>query len=222
LITPSLDEMSHLAKELEREGFDIPLLIGGATTSRAHTAVKIEPHYHGEARWSTCPTPPAASPSPPTLLSPSQRDGFLAEVKKEYAALREQHAGKKVRVGRISLAAARANRAKIDWSNYHPKKPSFLGVRAFERYPLSELVPRIDWTPFFQTWELVGRYPDILEDEVVGEQARELHRDALAMLDRIVRDGSLEARAVLGFSRPTPPKTTWRSTPTINGERCRR
>ncbi|MBK6683957.1 MAG: methionine synthase [Deltaproteobacteria bacterium] len=198
LITPSLDEMSHLAKELEREGFDIPLLIGGATTSRAHTAVKIEPHY----RRGPVIYVPDASRSvtvASNLLSPGQRDGFLAEVKKEYAALREQHAGKKVRVGRISLAAARANRAKIDWSNYHPKKPSFLGVRAFERYPLSELVPRIDWTPFFQTWELVGRYPDILEDEVVGEQARELHRDALAMLDRIVRDGSLEARAVLGF-----------------------
>ena len=198
LITPSLDEMVHVAKEMQREGFDIPLLIGGATTSKVHTAVKIEPGYkRGPTLYVNDASRSVGVVS--NLLSDTAKDRFVVEAKKEYAAIRAQHAGQSSQAVRLTIEAARANRTAIDWSAGAPPAPSFLGVRSFERYPLEELVERIDWTPFFQTWELSGRYPAILQDPVVGSQARELFADAQALLERIVKEQLLEAKAVVGL-----------------------
>ena len=198
LITPSLDEMVHVAKEMEREGFSVPLLIGGATTSRAHTAVKIEPRYEqGPTVYVSDASRAVGVVS--NLLSDDHREGFVAGVRRDYATLREQHRGRPVRTSKVSLASARKNRLDVDWAAYRPVRPSMLGLRTFVRYPLSELVPRIDWTPFFSTWELAGRFPKILDDEVVGQQARELYEDAQLLLARIVENHELEARAVVGF-----------------------
>lgn len=198
LITPSLDEMVHVAKEMEREGFTVPLLIGGATTSRAHTAVKIEPRYEqGPTIYVTDASRAVGVVS--NLLSEDQREGFVTGVRRDYAALRVQHAGKPVRKSKVSLTAARANRLAVDWAAYRPVRPANLGPRTFAHYPLDDLVPRIDWTPFFATWDLAGRFPAILDDEVVGPQARELYDDARRLLARIVEDRELEARAVVGF-----------------------
>jgi len=166
LITPSLEEMTHIAREMEREGMDIPLLIGGATTSRAHTAVKIEQNYSGPTVY--VPDASRGVTVVQQLLS-DNRDNYVNDVRKEYAVLRDQHAGKKERVGRITLAEARANKLKTDWSKLSPEKPKKLGIEVFSDYPLEDLRPYIDWTPFFQTWELKKRYPDILEDEVMGD-----------------------------------------------------
>jgi 5-methyltetrahydrofolate--homocysteine methyltransferase len=197
LITPSLEEMSFVASELEREGFRVPLLIGGATTSRVHTAVKIEPNYKA-------PTVHVLDASRAVgvagnLLSNSLRDPFVEQVRAEYQAIREHRADRRPAERRATLAEARGNRLEIDWSNTKPPKPCFLGTRVLAEYPLAELVERIDWTPFFQTWELAGHYPAILEDPSVGEAARNLFRDAQALLDRIVRERLLRARGVLGF-----------------------
>ena len=198
LITPSLDEMVHVAKEMERTGFDVPLLIGGATTSRMHTAVKIEPQYsRGQAIYVTDASRSVSVVS--QLLSDSQKDPYVRELQAEYERLRKQHAGKKDRTPRLSLAEARKNRLAVDWQGYAPVRPSFLGLRTFERYPLNELTGRIDWTPFFHAWELHAAYPRVLHDEVVGAQARELFSDAQEMLERIVREESIEARAAIGF-----------------------
>ncbi len=198
LITPSLDEMVNVAREMEREGFDIPLLIGGATTSRIHTAVKIEPGYK---RAPTIYVQDASRSVTvvSSLLSEEQRDGFVENTRSEYEALRAQHKGKKSRVGRLSIEAARSNRHTTDWSTYTADKPSFLGVKSFERYDLDALRARIDWTPFFKTWELQGRYPKIFDDAVMGAQAKELFDDAQRLIDRFVRTGEIEARAVVGF-----------------------
>jgi 5-methyltetrahydrofolate--homocysteine methyltransferase len=198
LITPSLDEMVDVAKEMERTGFDIPLLIGGATTSRMHTAVKIEPQYkRGQAVYVTDASRSVSVVS--QLLSETQRDGYIEEIKKDYDKLRAQHAGKKERISRVSIDEARKNRLRVDWSGFEPVKPSFLGLRTFEDYPLEDLVDRIDWTPFFHAWELHAAYPRIFEDEVVGEQAKELFADAQKMLDRIIREKKIQARASVGF-----------------------
>jgi len=197
LITPSLDEMVHVAKEMQRQNFTQPLLIGGATTSLIHTAVKIAPQYaeHGVVYVKDASRAVGVAQK----LTGSQRSGYLAEVAEDYQRKREQHAGRQTRSDNLSLIDARANSAADDSSNPSPLQPSFLGIQALEDYPLEELVERIDWTPFFLAWELHGRFPRILEDEQVGEQARQLYDDAQVMLKQIVAERWLQARAVFGF-----------------------
>ncbi len=197
LITPSLEEMAHVAREMERQGFTIPLLIGGATTSRVHTAVKIEPGYHGPTVWV-----PDASRSVgvcSSLLSDDQRDDFVKKVKAEAGKTREQHKGKKGQGPHYSIVQAREHGLKTDWSTYVPPRPKRPGIQVFRSYPLAEIAELIDWTPFFQTWELAGRYPKILDDEVVGEAARNLFDDAREMLARIIDEKWLTANAVVGL-----------------------
>jgi 5-methyltetrahydrofolate--homocysteine methyltransferase len=198
LITPSLDEMCFVAAEMEREGFDCPLLIGGATTSRVHTAVKISPNYaKGQAIYVLDASRAVGVVS--KLLSETDRGAYVNEIRNEYVKVRENHVRNEAAKKRISLAASRANKFKIDWSAYQPPKPSFLGTRAFTEYPLAELVPYIDWTPFFQTWELVGRYPAILKDNKVGAEAQKLFNDAQDMLKRMVAEKWVRASGVVGF-----------------------
>jgi len=197
LITPSLDEMVHLAREMQRQGFTAPLLIGGATTSAMHTAVKIDPHYAGPVIYVKDAS--RAVGVAQSLVSAEQRQPYVARVKAEYVAKREQHAGRKEHTRWLSLAEARANKLRIDWSGYAPPIPRSPGVHVFDRYPLGDLVGCIDWTPFFKAWELAGSFPRILDDAVVGVEAGKLYADARAMLDRIVREGWLEARAVVGL-----------------------
>ena len=197
LITPSLDEMCHVAAELEREGFDIPLLIGGATTSKVHTAVKIDPNYNkGQTIYVTDASRAVGVAS--TLLSDSPQ-AYVQDIRNEYLDIAEKHAAKSKQKARQSLADARANRFPIQWTGYVPPKPSFLGTKIIESIDLGELRDYIDWTPFFQTWELAGQYPRILEDDVVGEAARNLFADAQGMLDKIVAENWLTAKAVIGF-----------------------
>ncbi len=197
LITPSLEEMAFLAGEMQREGFTIPLLIGGATTSRAHTAVKIETQYEGPVVYVQDASRAVGVAS--ALLSDDGRDAFVAGIKSEYDAIRVHRAnsGKATRL--VSLEAARANRMRLDWAASVPPVPHRPGVTVFDRWPLEDLVPRIDWTPFFQTWELAGHYPDILQDPLVGETARSLWKDAQALLSTIVAEEWLHARAVVGL-----------------------
>ncbi len=198
LITPSLEEMAHVAKEMERLGFKIPLLIGGATTSRVHTAVKIEPNYpSGQVVYVTDASRAVGVCS--NLLSDTLRDDYVAGIKAEYIQLREQHESKKSKAVYVSLDAARAHGVQTDWTQYTPPKPALLGVHKLENYPLENLVDYIDWSPFFNAWELAGRYPKILQDEVVGEEARKLFADAQAMLKIIVQEKWLTANAVFGL-----------------------
>ena len=197
LITPSLEEMSHLAAEMQRLGFTIPLLIGGATTSLAHTAVKIDPNYAGPVVYVKDASRAVGVCT--QLLSEGLRDDYVAKLKTDYAATRERHLAQKSESRKVSLAEARANKFKTDWSAYVPPKPNFLGTRVFREYDLAELAQLIDWTPFFQAWELHGRYPRILEDEVVGEEARKLFADAQAMLKQMIDGKWVEARAVIGL-----------------------
>jgi len=198
LITPSLDEMCHMAAELEREGFDIPLLIGGATTSKVHTAVKIEPNYK---RGATVYVPDAsrAVSVVSSLLSKENRGAFVENTRLEYARIASSYSRGKTAERRLAIGDARANRSKIDWAGYTPPIPRFLGLRAFDRIDLKALANYIDWTPFFRTWELVGTYPMILEDDKFGAAARGLYADAQRMLTRIIEGRWLEARAVVGF-----------------------
>ena len=198
LITPSLDEMAHVATEMEREGFDIPLLIGGATTSRVHTAVKISPNY---ARGQTVYVNDAsrAVGVVSALLSDEQRPAYIANVREEYRAVAEKHMRSEADKQRISLEKARENRFRPDWSSYTPPRPAFLGTRVFESYDLAELVRYIDWTPFFQAWEMKGRYPAILEDETQGAAARQLWEDAQRLLAEIVQKNWFRPKAVIGF-----------------------
>jgi len=198
LITPSLDEMCHVAAEMEREGFDMPLLIGGATTSRVHTAVKITPNYvRGQTIYVTDASRAVGVVS--SLMNETDRPGYCERVRAEYVKIRDGYLKGESKKNRLPLAAARENRFKIDWSSYQPPKPAFLGTRAFKAYKLAELVPYIDWTPFFQTWELQGKYPRILEDNVVGPEAKKLFADAQALLKRLVAEKWLTANAVIGF-----------------------
>ncbi|GGA80120.1 methionine synthase [Brucella endophytica] len=198
LITPSLDEMAHVAAEMEREGFDIPLLIGGATTSRVHTAVKIHPRYErGQAVYVVDASRAVGVVS--SLLSPEGRQAYIDGVRAEYAKVAAAHARNEAEKQRLPLARARANSHKIDWDAYTPPKPSFLGTRTFDGWDLGELSRYIDWTPFFQTWELKGRFPAILEDEKQGEAARQLYADAQAMLKKIIDEKWFRPRAVIGF-----------------------
>jgi 5-methyltetrahydrofolate--homocysteine methyltransferase len=196
LITPSLEEMSFVASEMEREGFELPLLIGGATTSRAHTAVKIEPNYHGTTVHVLDASRAVGVAS--SLLSDGLRGAFAGGVRTEYQRIREERAGRSPSERLVPLADARGNRLAIDWTAA-PPAPCAPGIQVLDDYPLAELVERIDWTPFFRTWELAGHYPAILEDPVVGPAARNLFEDARGLLDRIVRERLLTARGVFGL-----------------------
>jgi 5-methyltetrahydrofolate--homocysteine methyltransferase len=198
LITPSLDEMVHVAAEMERQGFDIPLLIGGATTSRIHTAVKIHPRYAaGQAIYVTDASRAVGVVG--SLLSADMKPGYVETVRAEYRKVADAHHKAESAKQRVSLAAARANAHKIDWTGYQPPKPSFLGTRVLETWDLADLARYIDWTPFFQTWELKGRYPQILDDEKQGAAARQLFEDAQAMLAKIIDERWFAPRAVIGF-----------------------
>jgi len=197
LITPSLDEMVHVATEMERQGFEVPLLIGGATTSRVHTAVKIAQNYSNPVVYVQDAS--RAVGVAQSLLSTRLKTNFAQNVSKEYAEIREEHAKKQLNKKKFSLQQARANKFTFNWEDYTPLKPTFLGVKVFEDYPLEELRNHIDWTQFFRTWELAGRFPQILDDEIVGTEARSLYEDALTMLDQIIKQKWLKARAVIGF-----------------------
>ena len=197
LITPSLEEMVHVAKEMERQGLQVPLLIGGATTSRVHTAVKVEPHYSGPTIWV-----PDASRSVgvcTSLMSDELRSHYVVKVKEENERTRALHKNKKGPGPYLSLAQARQRGLKTDWTRYTPPAPRRPGLTVLRNYPLAEIAPLIDWTPFFQTWELSGRYPDILHDEVVGEAARNLYADAQTMLQQLIAEKWLTANAVVGL-----------------------
>jgi 5-methyltetrahydrofolate--homocysteine methyltransferase len=199
LITPSLDEMAQVAKELKRQGLDTPLLIGGATTSRAHTALKIEPHCPQPVVWVKDAS--RAVGVAQNLISKEHRERFVAEIRAEYAEVRERHKGKREGKKLVSLSAGRGNRFAGDWADYVPPQPNFSGVKQFDDYPLAELVDFIDWTPFFNAWELSGRYPAILSDEIVGVEASKLYADARAMLDKVVAERWFTAKAVFGLWR---------------------
>jgi 5-methyltetrahydrofolate--homocysteine methyltransferase len=199
LITPSLDEMVHVAKEMQRQGFTMPLLIGGATTSRTHTAVKVEPQYSGPVVHVLDASRSVAVVSTLASSDENARSNYILETKKDYVAIREQRLNRTSSKNYLSIKEARANSYKIDWSDYQPPKPSFLGVKVFETYDLEELSDYIDWTPFFASWELRGKYPDILMDETVGELSRQLFADAQSLLRRIIDEKWLTARAVIGF-----------------------
>ena len=197
LITPSLDEMCTVAAEMKREGLTMPLLVGGATTSPVHTAVKISPNYDGPIVHVNDASRAVGVAT--NLVSDTGRDAYVAEVAAQYEVLRERHANRDRTSNVQALEAAREARHKIDWSQANPTKPSFLGVKTFESYDLAELVGHIDWTPFFRTWELKGTYPSILKDETHGEAARGLFADAETMLERIIEENWLIAQAVIGF-----------------------
>jgi len=197
LITPSLDEMVHVASEMERQGMNLPLLIGGATTSKAHTAVRIEPRYR---RGPTVYVPDAsrAVGVVSQLLSPEQNADYCAGIRSEYIEVRERTGARRPRPT-LPYASAVARALKLDWTHYQPPRPRQLGIQVFADYPLAELMDTIDWTPFFITWDLVGKYPKIFDDAVVGAQARELFADAEAMLAKLIADGRLKANGVIGL-----------------------
>src|SRR5205085_8219489 len=192
LITPSLDEMCHVAAEMEREGFALPLLIGGATTSRVHTAVKVHPNYRrGQAVYVTDASRAVGVVS--QLMSQESRGAYVRDVRAEYAKLAAAHARSEENKRRLSLKDARKNALKLDWASYQPTKPSFVGTRVFADYPVAELIEYIDWSPFFSTWELTGKFPAILDDDKFGEAARSLYDDATAMLKNIVNESWFSA-----------------------------
>ena len=211
LITPSLDEMVHVAKEMQRQGFNIPLLIGGATTSKIHTAVKIEPQYQNDMVVYV-PDASRAVGVASSLLSKEQKPAYVANLRAEYEQIRVKRAANQTERKLISIADARANAVKTDWANYTPPKPQVLAaapssspaggegnIIVFNDYPLAELVERIDWTPFFRSWELAGKFPAILTDEIVGEECTKLYADAQAMLQKIVAEKWIQAKAIIGF-----------------------
>jgi 5-methyltetrahydrofolate--homocysteine methyltransferase len=199
LITPSLDEMVHVAKEMERQGFTMPLLIGGATTSKTHTAVKIEPQYSGPVVHVLDASRCVAVASGLTSSDENFRSNFILNTRNEYSRIREQRANRTSSKKYLTIKEARANKFRIDWANYNPPKPKFLGINVFDNYNLEELSNYIDWTPFFASWELRGKFPEILKDEIVGEQAQHLYNDARSLLRRIIDEKWLMARAVIGF-----------------------
>ena len=197
LITPSLDEMVHMASEMQRLGLELPLLIGGATTSRIHTAVKIDPKYQGPVVYVADASRAVGVAG--DLLSKERRDSYIKAIKDEYVLMREHREQRATTKKSVSLEQARSNGFKPDWDNYTPPVPAFTGLKTFENYDLQTLTDYIDWTPFFHTWELAGKYPKILDDDIVGEHARQLFDDARAMLEKIVDEKWLTARAVIGF-----------------------
>src|SRR3569832_2337521 len=194
LITPSLDEMAYMAAEMERQNMQMPLLIGGATTSRVHTAVKIDPNYRNGPVVHVNDASRAVGVAS-SLLSPERRGAYADDVRSEYARIAEAHLRGQANKKRLALAAARANATKVDFAKTPPVRPTFLGLKSFADYALAEIVPYIDWTPFFQAWELAGRFPAILDDATVGEAARALYDDARKLLDRIVKERWFTARA---------------------------
>ncbi|MDG1709132.1 MAG: vitamin B12 dependent-methionine synthase activation domain-containing protein, partial [Emcibacteraceae bacterium] len=197
LITPSLEEMCTVASEMERTGMDVPLLIGGATTSKVHTAVKISPNYKGPLVYVLDASRAVGVAG--QLLGENTKEQYASEVAKEYHDMRVKYENRDKSDNQISINEARANKFKINWKGYVPEKPTFMGLKTFEDYDLGTLVSRIDWTPFFRTWELAGNYPKILTDKVVGESATDLFRDAEEMLKKIVDEKWLKAKAVIGF-----------------------
>jgi 5-methyltetrahydrofolate--homocysteine methyltransferase len=197
LITPSLDEMVHVAREMKRQAFQIPLLIGGATTSRMHTAVKIAPEFDkGVVHVLDASRSVTVAGS---LLSQEQKPDFLDTIGKEYRKLKEDFSNKKTTKQYLSYQAAQENRVKIDWNAFQPVAPQFTGIKVFDHYDLSEVLPYVDWGPFFIAWELHGKFPAILEDAKIGKEATRLYNDAKALLDQIVQEKWLRARAVIGF-----------------------
>jgi 5-methyltetrahydrofolate--homocysteine methyltransferase len=200
LITPSLEEMTYVAQEMQRDPYfrdqQLPLMIGGATTSRVHTAVKIAPHYDGPVVY--VPDASRSVSVASSLLSDESASKFIQDLRDDYDRIRVQHANRKV-APTISLEAARQNREKIDWNGYAPEKPKFIGRRVFKNFALSEIAKFIDWTPFFQTWDLAGKFPAILEDEVVGVEAKKVFADAKALLEKIVKGQWLQADGVVAF-----------------------
>ncbi len=197
LITPSLEEMAYVAKEMQREGFSLPLLIGGATTSRVHTAVKIAPHYSSPTMWVKDASRAVSVVS--NLLSAELRDEFVQTTADDYAQVRERHKGKESKVRMVTIGEARRNKVVIPWADYTPSQPQMPGVTVFEDYSLEELSAYIDWTPFFQTWEMHGHYPAILADAKVGAEATKLFRDAERMLAQVIAGRLLRATAVIGM-----------------------
>jgi len=197
LITPSLEEMRHVASELTRQEFEIPLLIGGATTSKIHTAVKIEPNYLGSQTIHVVDASRAVGVV--SQLLGEDKASYIADVKAEYEVIRKQHGNRRERARLIPLADARANKFQTDWASYTPPRPNFVGIKSWDNYPIASLRQFIDWTPFFATWELAGKFPRILEDPVVGESARHLYADAQHMLDRIIAQNWLTAKAAMGI-----------------------
>jgi 5-methyltetrahydrofolate--homocysteine methyltransferase len=197
LITPSLDEMVHVAREMKRQGFEVPLLIGGATTSPAHTAVKIDPEYEGAVAYVKDAS--RAVGVCQSLVTPEHRAATTRRLKAEHAEKRDQHRGRKAKAPAFTLAEARANRFRCDWSAYRPPVPRMAGLRVFEDIALEELVRYIDWMPFFNAWEFAGKFPDILTDPVVGEAASNLYADARRMLKQLVAGRWTRASAVIGF-----------------------
>ena len=197
LITPSLEEMSQVAREMQRQNFTIPLMIGGATTSRAHTALKIDPHYKSPTVWVKDAS--RAVGVAQSLLSKELVDNFIAKVQAEYAEVRERHKNRGSGKSLVSLEKARGQRYTTDWASYEPPQPKQPGITVFDNYDLAELRRYIDWSPFFNAWELAGRYPAILSDDIVGKQATELFNDAQAMLDKLIAEKWLSARGVIGF-----------------------
>jgi len=197
LITPSLDEMVHIGREMQRRGFTLPLLIGGATTSRIHTAVKIDPHYEGAVVY--VPDASRAVGVASSLLSEDRCKAYVKDIKATYETLRTNRAAQQQERKLLGLAQARANKFATDWNRYKVTRPAFTGLKVFDDYPLADLVRYIDWSPFFKTWELSGRFPQILDDATVGNEARRLFEDANDMLKQIVGERWLQARAVIGF-----------------------
>jgi 5-methyltetrahydrofolate--homocysteine methyltransferase len=200
LITPSLEEMTYVAQEMQRDPYfrdqQLPLMIGGATTSRVHTAVKIAPHYDGPVVY--VPDASRSVSVASSLLSDESASKFIQDLRDDYERIRLQHANRKV-APTISIEAARQNREKIDWTTYTPEKPKFIGRRVFKNFALSEIAKFIDWTPFFQTWDLAGKFPAILEDEVVGVEAKKVFADAQALLDKLIKGQWLQADGVVAF-----------------------
>ncbi|MCA1772636.1 MAG: methionine synthase, partial [Halomonas sp.] len=196
LITPSLDEMVHVAKEMKRRGMDLPLLIGGATTSKAHTAVKIEPQYDHPVIYVTDASRAVGVAS--RLLTPTLKAGYVAEIREEYEKVRERNAKRRPKAADLDYTQARKRRFRTDWASYTPAKPNQLGLQTFDDYALDELVERIDWTPFFMSWQLAGKFPKILDDKVVGEAARNLFEDAKVMLRKLLDEKRVQARGVIG------------------------
>jgi 5-methyltetrahydrofolate--homocysteine methyltransferase len=197
LITPSLEEMSHVSKEMQRQGFEIPLLIGGATTSKMHTAVKIDPHYNHPVVY--VPDASRCVSVVSQLLSENRRPAFLAAIEQEYDHYRERFQAKLEKREFLNLATARANRLETDWKIYTPPQPNQPGVQSLIDFPLETLVEYIDWTPFFSTWELRAKFPRVLEHEQYGEQARQLYDDAQEMLAEFIDSGAISANAVFGL-----------------------
>ncbi|HYQ51520.1 MAG TPA: methionine synthase, partial [Pseudomonas sp.] len=198
LITPSLDEMVHVAREMQRQGFELPLMIGGATTSKAHTAVKIEPKYSNDAVIYVTDASRAVGVAT-QLLSKELKPGFVEKTRQDYVEVRERTANRSARTERLSYAQAVATKPKYDWAGYQPAVPSFTGVKVLDDIDLRTLAEYIDWTPFFISWDLAGKFPRILTDEVVGEAATSLYKDAREMLDKLIDEKLISARAVFGF-----------------------